>query len=301
VVTASVGIAFNAPHYRRAEEILRDADTAMYRAKDSGKARFEIFDSGMHDRAVDRLKIEMDLRRAAERGQLHLVYQPVVRIADGTMTGVEALLRWAHPVRGTVMPSTFIPVAEETALIVPIGDWVLDRVCTQIEEWQARGRADVAVNVNLSPVQLRQYDIIERIDTILRRHAVAPGRLRLEVTESAIVASPEATAYILRQIAGLGVQLCIDDFGIGYSSLAQLLRMPFSSLKIDRSLVEDIAKCPEQREMVRAITSLARTLNMQVVAEGVECAEQLEVLKATGVEYAQGFFFSLPRAPQQIV
>jgi len=301
VVTASVGIAFNAPHYRSAEEILRDADTAMYRAKDGGKARFEIFDCGMHDRAVDRLQIEMDLRRAAERGQLHLVYQPVVRIADGAMTGLEALLRWAHPVRGCVMPATFIPIAEETALIVPIGDWVLDRVCLQIEEWQSRGRADVTVNVNLSPVQLRQYDIIERIDTILRRRAVAPSRVRLEVTESAIVASPEATAYILRQIAGLGVQLCIDDFGIGYSSLAQLLRMPFTSLKIDRSLVVDIARCPEQREMVRAITSLARTLNMQVVAEGVESAEQLEVLKAAGVEYAQGFYLSVPRPPREIV
>jgi len=300
VVTSSAGIAFNAPHYRRAEEILRDADTAMYRAKDGGKARFEVFDSGMHDRAVDRLQIEMDLRRAAERGQLHLVYQPVFLIDDRSMTGVEALLRWAHPLRGCVMPSTFIPVAEETALIVPIGDWVLDRVCTQMEEWQSRGRAEMTVNVNLSPVQLRQYDIIERIDTIIRRHAVTPSRLRLEVTESAIVASPEATAYILRQISGLGVQLCIDDFGIGYSSLAQLLRMPFTSLKIDRSLVEDVAKCPAQREMVRAITSLARTLNMQVVAEGVESAEQLEVLQSAGVEYAQGFYLSVPRAPQDI-
>ena len=301
VVTASVGIAFNAPHYRSAEEILRDADTAMYRAKESGKARFEIFDSGMHDRAVDRLQIEMDLRRSIDRGQLHLVYQPVVRINDGVTTNVEALLRWAHPLRGCVMPSTFIPIAEETGLIVPIGDWVLDRVCSQMEEWQARGTGELTVNVNLSPVQLRQYDIIERIDTILRRHAVAPRRIRLEVTESAIVASPEATAYILRQISGLGVQLCIDDFGIGYSSLAQLLRMPFTSLKIDRSLVVDIAQCPEQREMVRAITSLAHTLNMQVVAEGVETAEQLEVLKTTGIEYAQGFFLSVPRAPQDIV
>ncbi len=301
VVTASVGIAFNAPHYRSAEEILRDADTAMYRAKEGGKARFEIFNSGMHDRAVDRLQIEMDLRRAIDRGQLHLVYQPVMRIGDDATTNVEALLRWAHPVRGTVMPATFIPIAEETGLIVSIGDWVLDRVCSQMEEWQSRGTGELTVNVNLSPVQLRQYDIIERIDTILRRHEIEPRRLRLEVTESAIVASPEATSYILRQISGLGVQLCIDDFGIGYSSLSQLLRMPFTSLKIDRSLVVDIAKCPEQREMVRAITSLARTLNMQVVAEGVESAEQIEVLKSAGVEYAQGFFLSVPRAPQDIV
>jgi diguanylate cyclase (GGDEF)-like protein len=300
VVTASVGIAFSAPHYRRAEEILRDADTAMYRAKESGKARFEIFDSGMHDRAVDRLQIEMDLRRAAERGQLHLVYQPIVRIADRAITGVEALLRWAHPVRGCVMPATFIPVAEETALIVPIGDWVLDRACAQMVEWQSRGMGEVSVNVNLSPVQLRQYDIIERIDTIVRRHAVDPRRVRLEVTESAIVATPDATSYILRQIAGLGIQLCIDDFGIGYSSLAQLLRMPFTSLKIDRSLISEIAQCPEQREMVRAITSLARTLSLQVVAEGVECSEQLEVLRATGVEYAQGFYLSQPKAPQDV-
>jgi len=300
VVTASVGIAFNAPHYRRAEEILRDADTAMYRAKESGRARFEIFDSGMHDRAVDRLQIEIDLRRAAERGQLHLVYQPIFRIADRAITGVEALLRWAHPVRGCVMPATFIPVAEETALIVPIGDWVLDRACAQMVEWQSRGKGEVSVNVNLSPVQLRQYDIIERIDTIVRRHQVDPRRVRLEVTESAIVASPDATAYILRQIAGLGIQLCIDDFGIGYSSLAQLLRMPFTSLKIDRSLISEIAQCPEQREMVRAITAMARTLNLQVVAEGVEFAEQLDVLRATGVEYAQGFYLSHPRAPQDV-
>jgi diguanylate cyclase (GGDEF)-like protein len=300
VVTASVGIAFNEPHYRRAEEILRDADTAMHRAKDSGKARFEIFNPGMHDRAVDRLQIEMDLRHAAERGQLHLVYQPIVRIADRVTTGVEALLRWAHPVRGCVMPNTFIPVAEETALIVPIGDWVLDRACAQMVEWQSRGMGEISVNVNLSPVQLRQYDIIERIDTIVRRHAVDPRRVRLEVTESAIMATPDATAYILRQIAGLGIQLCIDDFGIGYSSLAQLLRMPFTSLKIDRSLISEIAQCPEQREMVRAITSLARTLNLQVVAEGVECAEQLEVLRDTGVEHAQGFYLSRPRAPQDV-
>ncbi len=300
VVTASVGIAFNAPHYRRAEEILRDADTAMYRAKESGKARFEIFDSGMHDRAVDRLQIEMDLRRAVDRGQLHIVYQPIIRIGDGAMTGVEALLRWAHPTRGCVMPATFIPIAEETGLIVPIGDWVLDRVCVQLEEWQSRGVADIGVNVNLSPVQLRQYDIIERIDTIVRRHAIDPRRLRLEVTESAIMATPEATAYILRQISGLGIQLCIDDFGVGYSSLAQLLRMPFSSLKIDRSLVTGLAQCPEQREMVRAIHSLARTLNLQVVAEGVESAEQLAVLKELGIEYAQGFHLSTPRPPQDV-
>ena len=301
VVTASVGIAFNAPHYHHAEEILRDADTAMYRAKDGGKARFEIFDSGMHDRAVDRLQIEMDLRRAADRGQLHLVYQPIVRIADRATVGVEALLRWAHPGRGCVMPATFIPIAEETSLIVPIGDWVLDRACAQMVEWESRGAAGMTVNVNLSPVQLRQYDIIERIDTILRRHAVDARRVRLEVTESAIVASPDATAYILRQINGLGIQLCIDDFGIGYSSLAQLLRMPFTSLKIDRSLVTDIAERPEQREMVRAIIAMARTLNLQVVAEGVERAEQLEALRSTGVEFAQGFHFSPPRAPQGIV
>jgi diguanylate cyclase (GGDEF)-like protein len=300
VVTASVGIAFSAPHYRRAEEILRDADTAMYRAKETGRARFEVFDSGMHDRAVDRLRIETDLRRAAERGQLHLVYQPIVRIADGATIGVEALLRWAHPQRGCVMPASFIPIAEETGLIVPIGDWVLDRACAQIAEWQSRGSADFTVNVNLSPVQLRQYDLIERIDTIVRRNGVDPRRVKLEVTESAIVATPEATSYILRQIAGLGIQLSIDDFGIGYSSLAQLLRMPFTSLKIDRSLVADVERAPEQREMIRAITSMARTLNLQIVAEGVESAEQLDVLRDLGVEYAQGFHISLPRAPQDV-
>ena len=294
--SASIGIACNRGQYHFAGDIIRDADTAMYRAKRAGKARFEIFHSGMHVEAVDRMQIEMDLRRAIARDELFLVYQNIVTVRGREIVGYEALLRWQHLTRGLIMPGTFIPIAEETGAIVPIGEWVLDRVCRDMRLLPA-----ATVNVNLSAMQLQQPDIVTRIDEIVQRHDVTPRRVRLEVTETAIAADPEAAARSLHAIRALGIQLCIDDFGIGYSSLASLLRFPFTSLKIDRSLIAGVTTSVEHREMVTAITLLARNLHLEVVAEGIETAEQLAIIEDLGIEFAQGFYVSVPRAIEELV
>ena len=288
--SASIGIACSRGQYRDAGEVLRDADTAMYRAKAAGKARFAIFHATMHVEAVDRMQLEMDLRRAADRDQLRVVYQPIVTARERALVGYEALLRWRHPARGLVMPGTFIPIAEETGIIVPLGEWVLDRVCRDVP----LVAPDVVMNVNLSALQLQQHDIVERIDAIVHGNDVAPQRIRLEITESAIAAYPDAAAHSLHRLRAHGVQLCIDDFGIGYSSLASLLRFPFTSLKIDRSLVAGIATSLEHREMLVAITALGRNLGLDVVAEGVETAEQMEIVERTGIRYVQGFYIAEP-------
>jgi diguanylate cyclase (GGDEF)-like protein len=290
--SASIGIAFSSSH-DTADEILRNADTAMYRAKAEGKARFALYEPGMHVTAVDRLQIEMDLRRAMREGELSLVYQPILSAMDASIVAYEALLRWHHPTRGHVMPATFIPIAEETDLIVPIGDWVLDHVCAQMRQWADERRQRLIINVNVSPVQLRRPDFAERVRAIVERHRVAPSGLRIEVTESAMAENPEAGAG-LRTLEALGIQLSVDDFGIGYSSLAALLRFPFSSLKIDRSLITEIDTSSEQRELVRGITSLARSLRLEVAVEGVETLEQYEIVREIGVDTVQGFYFSLP-------
>jgi diguanylate cyclase (GGDEF)-like protein len=296
--SASIGIACSRGQYTAADEILRDADTAMYRAKAAGKARAEVFDNVMHVAAVDRLCFEMDLRRAIERRELSLVYQDIVTARDRRVAGREALLRWTHATRGMIMPGTFIPIAEETGAIVPIGEWVLDRVCRDI----TRGAlGDAIVNVNLSAMQLQQHDFVQRVDNIVRAHRVLPRRVRLEVTETAIAADPESAARSLHAIKNLGIQLCIDDFGIGYSSLASLLRLPFTSLKIDRSLIAGITTSIEHREMVAAIALLARNLHIEVVAEGVETAEQLAIIDELGIEFVQGFYVATPSALQELV
>jgi diguanylate cyclase (GGDEF)-like protein len=290
--TASVGIACSRGQYRDAGEVLRDADTAMYRAKASGKARHALFHTGMHLEAVDRMQIEMDLRRAVDRDELHLVYQPIVKMQDREVVAYEALLRWRHPLRGPVMPSTFIPIAEETGSIVALGEWVLARVCRDLREWPG-----AIVNVNLSAVQLQHADLVQRIATIVRCNA---SRVRLEVTESAIAAHPDAAERTLHAIRDLGIQLSIDDFGIGYSSLASLLRLPFSTLKIDRSLIAGLATSVEHREMVAAIATLAHNLGLDIVAEGVETAEQFAVARELGVDFVQGYFISMPRAIEEL-
>jgi EAL domain-containing protein (putative c-di-GMP-specific phosphodiesterase class I) len=243
------------------------------------------------------MEIEMDLRRAIDRRQFHLVYQHIVSAATREVVAVEALLRWRHPVRGAIPPATFIPIAEETGSIVAIGEWVLGRACRDLSAWPA----ETTVNVNLSAVQLQERDLVERVGCIIRRHDVAPHRVRLEVTETAIAADPDAAARTLHALRDLGVQLCIDDFGIGYSSLASLLRFPFTSLKIDRSLIAGVAESFEHREMVAAIATLARNLHLDVVAEGIETAEQLQIVEDLGVDLLQGFLLSLPSAIEELV
>jgi diguanylate cyclase (GGDEF)-like protein/PAS domain S-box-containing protein len=305
--TASIGIALSTTGYQRSEDILRDADTAMYRAKALGKSRYEMFDTSMHAHAVALLQLETDLRRAIERQEFELHYQSIVSLRNNKLSGFEALIRWRHPQRGMVSPGEFIPVAEETGLIIPIGWWVLREACTQMRVWhqQFSMHAPLTISVNLSGKQLMQPDAVERVKQVLQETELTPHSLKLEITESSIMENAEATIAMLHQLKALGVQLSIDDFGTGYSSLSYLYRFPLDTLKIDRSFINKMDVELEKLELVRTISTLAWNLSMDIVAEGVETKKQLFQLKGLGCEYAQGFLFSKPvdraKAEQLIV
>jgi diguanylate cyclase (GGDEF)-like protein/PAS domain S-box-containing protein len=293
---ASIGIALSATGYERPEDLLRDADMEMYHAKALGKARHEVFDPSMHAGAVALLQLENDLRRAIERGELRLQYQPIVSLESGGISGFEALLRWAHPERDLLLPAEFIAVAEETGLIIPIGWWVLREACRQAHAWRERSpaNADLFISVNLSAKQFMRSDLSEQIDGILRSTGLDPRRLNLEITESVIMDNVASTSALLSQLKALDVQLQIDDFGTGYSSLSYLSRFRFDKLKIDRSFVSNMGVDAESSEIVQTIIALAGRLGMEVVAEGVEKAEQLSKLRALKCTYGQGYFFSRP-------
>ena len=298
-VTLSLGITLGAGgDYERPEDVLRDADTAMYGAKGSGKARDAIFDRDMHDRAVALLRLETDLRLAIERSELEVHYQPIISLTNGKIDAFEALLRWRHPTRGLLRPDSFIPVAEETGLIVPMGWWVLREACRQLAEWQALPWTGehLAVTVNLSGKQLIQADVVERIAEILRETGIRPGGLRLEITEGTIMGQAEDAIAKLLALRGFGVKLYIDDFGTGYSSLSYLHRLPVDALKIDRSFISEMNGGDDRSEIVGTIVTLARILRMDVAAEGIETAEQVSRLRALSCHYGQGYFFSEPLA-----
>jgi diguanylate cyclase (GGDEF)-like protein/PAS domain S-box-containing protein len=294
--SASIGIALSATGYDRPEDVLRDADTAMYRAKALGKARHAMFDTGMHERAVALLQLEADLRRALERGELRVHYQPIVSLVSGRITGVEALARWLHPGRGLISPAEFIPLAEETGLIVPIGRWVLSAACRQMRIWTARsgGHAPLELSVNLSSRQFALPDLVSQIEQVLAETGLDPRQLRLEITESVIMEKAESVTGMLHELRQLGVRLSIDDFGTGYSSLAYLQRFPIDSLKIDRSFVSPMGVHGERSEIARTIVTIGHNLGMSVIAEGVETPEQLAQLRSLACEGAQGYFFSKP-------
>ena len=294
--TVSIGIAPSSAGYERAEDLLRDADTAMYRAKTLGKKRYEVFDRAMHDRALKLLQLENDLRRAVDRKEFALHYQPIIALASGRIRGFEALLRWHHPENGPVSPQDFIPVAEETGLIIPIGQWVLEEACRQARRWQEAHPSDapLVVSVNLSGKQFSQPDLTERVRAVLQETNLEPRRLKLEITESMVMENIETAVEMLAQLRALGVEISIDDFGTGYSSLSYLHRFPINTLKIDRSFVSHMTENAENAEIVRTIITLARSLEMDVVAEGVETAEQLAQLKELECDYGQGFLFSRP-------
>jgi diguanylate cyclase (GGDEF)-like protein/PAS domain S-box-containing protein len=294
--TVSIGIAFSGAHYESAEDMIRDADTAMYQAKTTGKARFQIFDESMHKRAVGLLKLEHSLRRATERNEFVLHYQPIVTLADESTAGFEALVRWNHPERGIVGPYEFIHLAEETGLIFRIGGWTLREACRWLTAAPALPE-HLTVNVNLSGRQFSQGDLIEEVQRVLSETGLAPSRLKLEITESVIMENPEMAVDLLRRLKALGTHLCIDDFGTGYSSLSYLLRFPADTLKIDRSFVIALDKGGRERDIVGAIVSLASSLGMDVVAEGVETAGQRDMLKSLGCRYGQGYLFSRPLEP----
>jgi diguanylate cyclase (GGDEF)-like protein/PAS domain S-box-containing protein len=301
--TASIGIALSNTGYERAEDILRDADTAMYRAKMEGKKRHVVFDKGMHDRAMELLQIETDLRRAITRKEFFLNYQPIVDLETGKVASFEALVRWRHPERGLVMPNEFVPVAEETGLIVPLGLWVLNEACRQMRSWQRLGLAGehVTVSVNLSSRQFSQADLIEQISSALRDSGLGPESLKLEITESMVMENIDTAIDMLAQLRHLGVGLSIDDFGTGYSSLSYLHRFPIDTLKIDRSFVTQMTDNAENAEIVRTIVTLACSLGMNVIAEGVETREQLSRLSSLGCDYGQGYLFSRPVGAGQAV
>jgi len=294
--TVSIGIAFSAHSYDNADDILRDADTAMYCAKGLGKARFEIFNKAMHESALTILQLENDLRRAIKHQEFLLHYQPIITLETGRVTGFEALVRWQHLLRGLIAPAEFIPVAEETGLILPIGDWVLREACRQMREWQLRSRVlrSLTISVNISSKQLSQPALVEQIGQILQQTELEAHSLKLELTESALMENAESAAAMLHKLKAMNIQLHMDDFGTGYSSLSYLHRFPVDALKIDRSFVNRIGVASDNAEIVQTIVTLANNLRIDVVAEGVETVDQFNQLRALGCKYGQGYFFSRP-------
>ena len=292
---ASIGIALGGPATERVEHLLRDADTAMYRAKVRG-CRHAVFDSSMHERAMAALRIENELRRALERGELRVHYQPIVELSSSKVLGVEALVRWEHRERGLVPPSEFIPLAEETGLVVPLGHWVLDEACRALSTLPEQ----ITLSVNLSGRQLLQPEFCTELKEMLARCRIDPSRLRLELTESMLIGNGAAAIAALTQLRGTGVRLCIDDFGTGYSSLSYLHELPIDSLKIDRSFVGAMGDDERKIKIVQSILVLGKGLGIDVVAEGVETAEQADLLRRLGCEKAQGYFFARPVPLEQL-
>jgi predicted signal transduction protein with EAL and GGDEF domain len=295
-ITVSTGIAVSITGYSAAEGVLRDADTALHGAKGLGKSRYLICDPQMHAAAVNRLQLEDDLRQAATRDELLVFYQPIVSLKDGRLSGFEALIRWRRPGFGVVVPGEFIPVAEETGLIVPIGTWVLRKACRQMHAWHLQFPSDppLTIAVNFSAKQLIQPDLLEHVVQVLRETGLDPGSLGVEFTESVAMQDAARTALVLGELKALGVHTSIDDFGTGYSSLSHLRRLPLDILKLDRSFVSEMLNNNENREIVHTIISLAHILGMHIVAEGVETVEQANQLRSLGCKYAQGYFFSKP-------
>ena len=293
--SASVGVAYGREGYQEAEELLRDANIAMFRAKSGGRGRRAIFDASMRRAAVNRLTLETDLRRAVERGEFMLYYQPVIALDSGAVTGFEALIRWNHPKRGLVMPGDFIPLAEETGLIVPLGRWVLVTACEEAVRWEKLGLGPLQISVNVSARQLALPYLVEQVAQVVEQTGLAPERLNLEITESVLMDQAESVVAKLRELRRLGVGLHIDDFGTGYSSLAYLHRFPCDTLKIDKSfLLSHPTPDEDPWAIIGTIRSLAQLLGMAVTAEGVEQPEHLERLREIGCEHAQGFYMSRP-------
>jgi diguanylate cyclase (GGDEF)-like protein/PAS domain S-box-containing protein len=290
-LSGSIGLAFSDADTRAADELLRNADVAMYTAKNRGKGRAEQFESSMHAAALARLELRTDLERAVERGELRLRYQPIYALRDGSLSGFEALLRWRHPSRGEIMPNDFIPLAEETGLIVRIGNWVLEQACRQAVAWSETAGRPIRISVNVSPRQVREPSMAEWVRLALVSTGLAPDQLIVELTESSLMQDDENQLHALK---ALGVQLALDDFGTGYSSLSYLARFPIDQLKVDQSFVAQLEHGLDVPPLVRSVVQLARSLKLATVAEGVEEEAQVELLRSMGVTYGQGYLFARP-------
>ncbi len=289
-IGASVGAAMSSADNREGEVLLRNADVAMYTAKSRGKGRLEVFEASMHTAAVTRLELKADLERALDRGELRVRYQPIFQLSDGALDGFETLVRWRHPDRGEVGPNEFIPLAEETGLIVPIGRWVLAQACRQAQAWRVAG-GDVKVSVNLAARQLRDPDIVTMVSAVLAETGLEPDALTLELTESSIMQDDEGR---LQELRGLGIHLGLDDFGTGYSSLSYLSRFPIETLKIDQSFTSRLGGANEETALVRSVIQLATSMGMETVGEGIERQEQYDRLLELGCTYGQGFLLARP-------
>jgi diguanylate cyclase (GGDEF)-like protein len=299
-VTASVGITLSATGYANVEDILRDADIAMEHAKRTGRARWMMFDQAMQREAVSRLQLEADLRDALERREFFLDYQPIVAPHDGRVRGFEALLRWRHPVHGLVSPARFIPVVEEIGLIETIGAWVLAEACRQVHGWQQAFDSQLTMSVNVSAVQFTDGGLVDVVTRALAETGIEPATLKLELTETAVMADAESALAAFAQLKALGVRVSLDDFGTGYSSLSYLRRLPIDTLKIDRSFVSKLDCHNDKRQIVEVVMTLARVLGLDVVAEGVETEAELALLRAMGTDLVQGYYYYRPLAPDAV-
>jgi EAL domain-containing protein (putative c-di-GMP-specific phosphodiesterase class I) len=299
VVTPSIGISVYPYHGKEARALIVSADAAMYNAKKAGRNNFQFYSKETANFFPRRLELENDLRRALTRNEFELHYQPRVNIDTGETVGMEALLRWRHPRNGLVAPADFIPLAEETGLIIPIGTWAMEEACRQNKAWQDKGLPRVRVAVNISALQFRQRNLLECVAGALERSGLAPHYLEVEITESVVMQKASEAIVTLEQLARMGVNISIDDFGTGYSSLSYLRRFPLHTLKIDRSFIRDISEDSDDAAIVSAIIAIAHSLGLEVVAEGVETAEQLSFLRSLGCDAAQGYYFSKPLPPEE--
>lgn len=301
-ISGSIGIAMRDLHSQRPEDLLRDADTAMYRAKAAGKSQYAVFESTMHEQAQRALRLETDLRHAILDEQFELFYQPIWALHTNTITGFEALIRWNHPERGMVSPAEFIPITEETGLILPIGQWVIQEACRQMVLWDRKfpGIHPFTISVNLSAKQFSQPDLVDQIQAVLSLTGCDPSRIKLEITETMIVENHAVAVQTLTQLQALGLQIQVDDFGTGYSSLSVLHSLPLNSLKIDLSFVRLLDVDPENAEIVKVIITLAHNLGLEAIAEGVETQAQLQQLQILGCDFAQGYLLAKPLPPAKI-
>lgn len=290
--SASIGISVGPLSYDNEEDILRDADSAMYRAKFRGKGCYEIFDAEMHSLVMRRLQLETDLRRAIENKEFVVYYQPIVSLKNGEIIGAEALIRWQHPQKGLISPMEFIPIAEETGLIIPIGEWILREACTQNRAWQNAGYQHLCIKVNFSARQFQHHNLVEEVRLVLKQTDLAAQSLDMEITES--IAMEDYSIKSLKELSDMGVSISIDDFGTGYSSMAALNRFPIDTLKIDRSFIKNIATKSNAEGIIKAIIAMAHSLNIDVVAEGVETEEQLTFLMEHECDKIQGYLISRP-------